>query len=98
MAESLALPAQLRHEEAPFWIGRLEAAIAEQPRGSNTAPALIDCTALERFDSSAVVVLLGALRCAQSAGITVTLKNMPEKLLKLASLYGADALLLKTVV
>jgi len=98
VAESLALPAQLRHEEAPLWIGRLEAAIAAQPRGSNAAPALIDCAALDRFDSSAVVVLLGALRCAQAAGIPVTLKNMPEKLLKLASLYGADGLLLKTVV
>lgn len=94
MAEPLALPAQLRHEEAPAWISRLEAAIAAQRHGPNDTPALIDCSALDRFDSSAVVVLLGALRCAQAAGVAITLKNMPEKLVKLASLYGADRLLL----
>jgi phospholipid transport system transporter-binding protein len=97
VAEPLALPEQLRHEEAPAWISRLEAAIAAQPRGPNGAPALIDCSALDRFDSSAVVVLLGALRCAQAAGVQITLKNLPDKLLKLASLYGVDGLLLNSV-
>jgi len=97
VAEPFVLPAQLKHEEAPLWIGRLEDAIAAQPRGLNGAPALIDCAALDCFDSSAVVVLLGALRCAQAAGVPVTLKNIPEKLLKLASLYGADGLLLNSV-
>lgn len=98
MAEqTLALPAQLRHEEAPAWINRLEAAIAAQRRGSNGARALVDCSALDRFDSSAVVVLLGALRCAQAAGVPITLQNLPDKLLKLASLYGADRLLLNSV-
>jgi ABC-type transporter Mla MlaB component len=43
------------------------------------------------------VVLLGALRCAQVAGVRITLKNLPDKLLKLASLYGADGLLLNSV-
>ena len=93
-----ALPAQLRHEEAPAWISQLEAAIAKQRRGSDGASALIDCSALERFDSSAVVVLLGALRSAQAAGVPVALKNPPDKLIKLASLYGADRLLLNAVV
>jgi len=97
VAEPLALPEQLRHEEAQTWIGRLEAAIAAQRRGPNGAPVLIDCSALDRFDSSAVVVLLGALRCAQAAGVRITLKNLPDKLLKLASLYGADGLLLNSV-
>ena len=97
MAEPLALPEQLRHEEAPTWISRLEATIAAQRRSPNGAPALIDCSALDRFDSSAVVVLLGALRCAQAAGVPITLKNLPHKLLKLASLYGADGLLLSSV-
>ena len=97
MAEPIALPEQLRHEEAPAWIGRLEAAIAAKRGGPNGDPALIDCSALDRFDSSAVVVLLGALRCAQTAGVPITLKNLPEKLVKLASLYGADGLLLNVV-
>ena len=98
MAEPLALPEQLRHEEAQAWIDRLEAAIAAQGRGPNGDPALIDCSALNRFDASAVVVLLGALRCAQAAGIPITLKNLPDKLVKLASLYGVDGLLLDSVV
>ena len=97
MVEPLALPAHLRHEEAPVWIGRLADAIAAQALGSNDAPALIDCAALDQFDSSAVVVLLGALRCAQVAGVPITLRNLPAKLLKLASLYGADGLLLASV-
>lgn len=97
MVETLALPAQLRHEEAPAWISRFERAIAAHARGSNGAAALIDCAALVRFDSSAVVVLLGALRCAQAASVPITLKNLPDKLLKLASLYGADGLLLDSV-
>jgi phospholipid transport system transporter-binding protein len=94
VAEPLALPAQLRHEEAPLWIARLEGAIAAQGRSPKGDSALIDCSALDRFDSSAVVVLLGALRCAQAAGVSIVLKNLPDKLVKLASLYGADGLLL----
>ena len=43
------------------------------------------------------MVLLGALRCAQAAGVQITLKNLPDKLLKLASLYGVDGLLLNSV-
>ena len=97
MAEPLALPEQLRHEEAPAWIDRLEAAIAALGRGPNGDPVPIDCSALDRFDSSAVVVLLGALRCAQAAGVPITLKNLPDKLVKLASLYGVDGLLLNSV-
>ena len=98
MAETLALPVQLRHEEAWGWIGRLERAIAQHPRGPQGDAARIDCAALDRFDSSAVVVLLAALRCAEGAGITLELVNLPQKLLKLASLYGADGLLLNAVV
>ena len=98
MAETLALPVQLRHEEAWGWIGRLERAIAQHPRGPQGDAARIDCAALDRFDSSAVVVLLAALRCAEGAGIKLELVNLPQKLLKLASLYGADGLLLNAVV
>lgn len=98
MAETLALPVQLRHEEASGWIGRLERAIAQHPRGPQGDAARIDCAALDRFDSSAVVVLLAALRCAEGAGIKLELVNLPQKLLKLASLYGADGLLLNAVV
>ena len=98
MAEALALPEQLRHEEASGWIGRLERTIAQQRRGTQGDTARIDCAALDRFDSSAVVVLLAALRCAEGAGIKHELVNLPEKLLKLASLYGADGLLLNAVV
>jgi len=98
VAETLALPVQLRHEEAWGWIGRLERAIAQHPRGPQGDAARIDCAALDRFDSSAVVVLLAALRCAEGAGIKLELVNLPQKLLKLASLYGADGLLLNAVV
>lgn len=98
MAETLVLPEQLRHEEASGWIGRLERAIVEHQRAGQGVPARIDCAALERFDSSAVVVLLAALRCSESAGVKLELANLPQKLMKLASLYGADGLLVKAVV
>lgn len=98
MAETLALPEQLCHEEASGWIGRLERAIAQHQRGPQGKTARVDCAALDRFDSSAVVVLLAALRYAEGAGIKLELVNLPQKLLKLASLYGADGLLLNVVV
>jgi ABC-type transporter Mla MlaB component len=98
VAETLVLPEQLRHEEASGWISRLESAIAEHQRARTGAPARIDCAALDRFDSSAVVVLLAAMRCAEGAGVKLELANLPQKLMKLASLYGADRLLLNAVV
>ena len=51
----------------------------------------IDLSALHEFDSTALAVLLAARRAAQGASRPVFL-NVPEKLRRLASLYGLDGL------
>ena len=53
----------------------------------------IDGSQLQRFDSSALAVLLECRRLAQAWGKRFELRALPPKLTELAQLYGIDELL-----
>ncbi|GAB4088727.1 STAS domain-containing protein [Hydrogenophaga soli] len=87
----LKLPAQLTHDHvAPClrqWRG-------QWPLGDG--PVLVDASALNRFDSSALAVVLDLRRQALAQGRTLELLSPPARLLELAALYGVDELLVSS--
>lgn len=84
---AIRLPAQLTISEARAALAQLQAAIAADP-----APVL-DGSALEALDSSAIAVLLDCRRQAAAAGKTLKVQALPPKLLELARLYGVEGLI-----
>ena len=67
--------------------------VLEQERGENAV--VVDASPLQRFDSSALAVLLEIDRLAQAWGRDFAIRSAPAKLAALAKLYGVDALLLR---
>jgi phospholipid transport system transporter-binding protein len=55
---------------------------------------VVDASNLQRFDSSALAVLLECQRAAQARGKPFELRAAPAKLAALARLYGVDVLLM----
>ncbi|MCS6765676.1 MAG: STAS domain-containing protein [Candidatus Protistobacter heckmanni] len=53
----------------------------------------VDCSALERVDSTALAVMLSWERAARQSGRGLVLRGVPEKLLALAEAYGIHDLL-----
>jgi phospholipid transport system transporter-binding protein len=88
----LLLPATLSAREARDTLRMLKQAL-EQERGANAV--VVDAGPLQRFDSSALAVLLEIDRLAQAWGREFAIRSAPAKLAALAKLYGVDALLLK---
>ncbi|MEH3087345.1 MAG: STAS domain-containing protein [Xylophilus ampelinus] len=85
-AAALALPAVLTHREARACLDGLLRGLPS----AGAAPVAVDAATLERFDSSALAVLL-ACRRASPAGLAV--RGAPDRLAGLARLYGVAALL-----
>ena len=85
----LVLPAELTHQHAAA-CGRM---LAQGLRSQPDSAAVADATALERFDSSALAVLLDCRREALASGKTFSVKGMPARLRELAGLYGVAELL-----
>ena len=85
----LQLPADLTHEQAAPAMHALKAAVALEPG----AAVVADASGLKNFDSSALAVLLACRREAQAAGKTFAVKNLHERLRRLAGLYGVESLL-----
>lgn len=56
----------------------------------------LDAAPLQRFDSSAIAVLLDLRRQARESGRSLELVGLPRDLLELARLYGVDGLLVGT--
>ena len=85
----LVLPAELTHVQAQTCLNvLLQAAEAE------AAPqVLVDASALTRFDSSALAVLLECRRAALARGLTLALDRLPAGLHSMAQLYGVLPLL-----
>lgn len=54
---------------------------------------MIDLAAVDKADSSALAVMLGWLRAADSAGRELKFINLPNSVRALAELYGIDELL-----
>lgn len=86
---SLNLPHELTHDRAGDWLKSLAVALHADDGLKITA----DAARLERFDSSALAVLLACRREALSAGKTFGVVNMPDKLRELARVYGVSDLL-----
>lgn len=85
----LVLPETLTHEEAPACCRMLTQAL----RSQTGTGAVADASALERFDSSAIAVLLECRRESLALGKTFAVARMPARLRELATLYGVAELL-----
>jgi phospholipid transport system transporter-binding protein len=85
----LVLPSELTHDRATTCSRMLAQAIRSEP----STEVLADVSALERFDSSALAVLLECRREAMVAGKRFVVTGWPPKLRELAGLYGVAELL-----
>jgi phospholipid transport system transporter-binding protein len=84
----LSLPVELTHDQAKACLAVLVAGVAGEG-----ASVVVDAQALERFDSSALAVLLELRRVSLRAGKSMRVQGSPRHLSDLASLYGIDELL-----
>jgi phospholipid transport system transporter-binding protein len=84
----LTLPATLTHDLVAGFALRLSALVAEQP-----VQVVADASALRVFDSSALALLLACRREAVAAGKEFSVLNLPERLRRLAGLYGVGELI-----
>lgn len=85
----LVLPAELTQAQASACVRMLIQALGRETQ----AVVVADAAALTHFDSSALAVLLECRREALALGKTLTVKGLPERLRKLAGLYGVAELL-----
>ena len=88
----LTLPSDLRHGNAASSLAKLQVQI----RNSADAEVEIQAGQLTDFDSSALAVLLGCRREAESLSKTLKFKQFPPKLRELALLYGVSELLVES--
>jgi phospholipid transport system transporter-binding protein len=85
----LVLPAELTHDQAPACARMLAQALRSEAGASVVAEA----GALQRFDSSALAVLLDCRREALAIGKSFTVLHLPARLRELATVYGVAELL-----
>lgn len=85
----LVLPAELTHAQARACAQMLVQGL----RGEREAAVVADATALQRFDSSALAVLLECRREVLAAGKGFAVRGLPGRLRSLAGLYGVAELL-----
>jgi phospholipid transport system transporter-binding protein len=85
----LVLPSELMHDQAAACSRMLAQALHAQGGGQ----AVCDARALQRFDSSALAVLLECRREALARGQAFSVSHMPRRLRDLAVLYGVAELL-----
>lgn len=85
----LTLPATITISEASDTMS----ALAQATSGESGAELTLDATALVRFDTSALAVLLECRRLAQAHGKRFALVGAPSRLIDLARLYGLSSLL-----
>ena len=85
---TLALPTLLTHDQATACAQSLGLEI----RTKKSDVICIDASALEKFDSSALAVLLQCRRDAATTGKSFAVTDLPHQLLELADLYGISEL------
>jgi phospholipid transport system transporter-binding protein len=88
----LILPATLTHDIAADLSLGLTAMVASQP-----ATVVADASALQRFDSSALAILLACRREALASNKSFSVYGMPARLQQLAGLYGVAELVPQAV-
>ncbi|MCS4510120.1 STAS domain-containing protein [Xylophilus ampelinus] len=88
----LVLPTRLVHEDAQACLRMLTQGLQHgtQPKD---VPVVADASALSRFDSSALAVLLACRREASAVGRRFVVRGLHPRLAGLAGLYGVSALL-----
>lgn len=84
---TFALPALLTHAQAQQTAQALVLAVQDQPR------LVLDASALQQFDSSALAVLLAGWREASQRGGQVRVQGLPDRATNLARVYGLADLL-----
>ena len=84
----LSLPAELTHAQANACLAQLTVSAAAE--GASVA---LNAEPLQRFDSSALAVLLEFQRVCAGLGKEVRVQALPRQLLALATLYGIEGLL-----
>lgn len=84
----LVLPSDITHANA-----RACAHMLAQAMRSQEQAVVADASSLQRFDSSALAVLLECRRESQIQGKSFSVRALPERLRSLASLYGVAELL-----
>jgi len=87
-AADMVLPAVLTQAQATGLAEQLQRAI-----GAQTRSFVLDASALQQFDSSALSVLLTGLRAASAKGIQLQLRGLPARAQHLARVYGLADLL-----
>ncbi len=85
----LRLPDTLLHTTAAATLAEMLLAL----RTESSSRVAVDASALVRFDSTALAVLLELRRAVLQAGKTLVLQGIPTRLNDLARLYGIDELL-----
>jgi ABC-type transporter Mla MlaB component len=104
---SIALPERLTISEASATLAQLAAQLAVQLAVQPAGPlagasadsaqgadaAVLDASALQQLDTSALAVLLACQRQAAALGRPLRVVGAPAKLLQLAQLYGVESLL-----
>lgn len=90
MTSTLTLPAQLTILRGRAPLDELQASIDALPAGS---AVVLDATALQSFDSSALALIVGLKRHCRAQGRTLTVHGLPERLERLARLYGVAELI-----
>ena len=85
----LVLPAKLTHDDAPACMRMLQEGVTSHSGSS----IVVDASALDHFDSSALAILLECRREATALGRGFAVKGLPARLRELGSLYGVASLL-----
>jgi phospholipid transport system transporter-binding protein len=89
IAASVPLPEQLTLQGAAQTLLRLKPLLAQQPGRE----VVLDAGPLRVFDTSAVAVLLELRNAALAQGKALQVRDMPERLRALVTLYGVGELL-----
>ena len=84
----LSLPAELTQTQARACLG----ALAQGLRAAAGQTVVVDASALQRFDSAALAVLLELRRQSLALGKAFAVAHMPARLADLATLYGIGEL------
>lgn len=85
----LVLPPELTHRQARACLRLL----LQGQQALSGAQLLVDASALQRFDSAALAVLLACRRRALAQGQRFAVKGLPAGLASMAQLYGVAELL-----
>ena len=78
---------------APITMGTATASLADCMRAIDGGETEFALDGLEHSDSAALSVLLAAARHARTRGASLQMRDMPDKLASLATLYGVEQLL-----